>query len=269
MSMGNYHVALYAERQRTRLCSCGRKRVPGYKKCAHCRRVQKARSKSRKLSGLCLCGKPVTLSKESCNLCLEKAAMRRANKKKKGKCQCGRKPKRGSKVCKFCQSLGSAARARIKLAGLCHCGQPPDAEFVTCSRCRSNAKARYIRRMRSDEKFVATAKIRGSIIYGIIRSKGAKKAHSSEVILGCTIAFAREHIEKQFALGMSWGNRHIWQIDHYIPCNAFNLTDERQQRLCNNWRNLRPMWEKDNLLKGYKFPKDFKQCMAELEANVP
>jgi len=46
------------------------------------------------------------------------------------------------------------------------------------------------------------------------------------------------------------------------------MANERDQRMCNNWRNLRPMWGKDNFLKHDKLPLDFKQRWKELEAVV-
>lgn len=250
------------------LCYCGGACVPGFKKCAPCRDRQAARAEKRKRAKLCACGRVPLEGMKGCKLCTEKAASRRAKKRNSGRCQCGRNPPKGTKVCDFCRELGVVARTRIKIAGLCHCGKPPSIGFLTCKSCRDVANARYARRVKSDKNFAATAKLRGSVIYGVIRSKGAKKAQSAETLLGCTIAFARKHIEQQFAPGMTWHNRELWHIDHYIPCGAFNLTDEYQQRLCNNWRNLRPLWEKDNLLKGSKLPTDFRQRMIELEINV-
>lgn len=251
------------------LCHCGDVRVVGYKKCANCRRSQADRSELRKVCGMCLCGKWPRLGAKSCETCLEKAKVRRIIKKEAGLCQCGRRPTNGKKVCAFCKKMGANSRNRIKQAGLCSCGNTPSDGHSTCANCRKLAMGRYHRRIREDKNFIALSKIRGSIIYGIIRSKGAKKLHRTEVLLGCTIAFARNHIEQQFPSGMTWENRELWHIDHYIPCETFDLTDERQQRLCNNWRNLRPMWEKENLQKSSKLPADYEQRLAELEENVP
>lgn len=51
---------------------------------------------------------------------------------------------------------------------------------------------------------------------------------------------------------MSWGNygKFGWHIDHIIPCAAFDLAREDHQMVCFNYRNLQPLWSKDNLSKG-------------------
>jgi hypothetical protein len=51
---------------------------------------------------------------------------------------------------------------------------------------------------------------------------------------------------------MSWENhgRGGWHIDHIVPCALFDLTRPEQQKSCFNYKNLQPLWEKDNLIKG-------------------
>jgi hypothetical protein len=73
-------------------------------------------------------------------------------------------------------------------------------------------------------------------------------------IVGCTPEQLREHIDKQFLPGMTWDNHgiytlanpHIWQIDHIILCNMFDLSTEQGRKACFNYKNLRPWWGKDN-----------------------
>jgi hypothetical protein len=50
---------------------------------------------------------------------------------------------------------------------------------------------------------------------------------------------------------MTWENWTIdvWHLDHIRPCTSFDLKDEDQQRVCFNWRNLRPIWARENLVK--------------------
>lgn len=249
-------------------CLCGGIRVEGFRKCTDCRKAQEIRYKNRKQAGLCLCGRPTLPNRKGCAICTEKAKRRRLNKKKAGKCQCGRTPTAGRKVCRHCLKVNLTNQIMSRVCGLCNCGRGVLPGYLSCPGCRNKANVRHARRVREDRNYAALMKIRGSLIYGIIRSKGAKKVHPTEKLLGCTVAFARKHIEQQFAPGMTWENKELWHIDHYVPCGAFNMTDERQQRLCNNWRNLRPLWEKDNLKKGSNFPPDFQERVAELEANV-
>lgn len=51
---------------------------------------------------------------------------------------------------------------------------------------------------------------------------------------------------------MNWGNHGLegWHIDHIIPCNAFDLSDESQQKKCFHFSNLQPLWAFENLSKG-------------------
>lgn len=40
-----------------------------------------------------------------------------------------------------------------------------------------------------------------------------------------------------------------WHVDHVIPVDFFDITNNVQQRICFNWSNLRPLKAKDNLTK--------------------
>ena len=44
----------------------------------------------------------------------------------------------------------------------------------------------------------------------------------------------------------------VWQIDHCLPAASFNLLAENDMKMCFNWINLRPMYVKDNIIKGDK-----------------
>lgn len=61
------------------------------------------------------------------------------------------------------------------------------------------------------------------------------------------------HIESKFTDGMSWHNRDQWHIDHIRPCASFDLTDEAQRLECFNYKNLQPLWARDNLVKSNKY----------------
>lgn len=82
-----------------------------------------------------------------------------------------------------------------------------------------------------------------------LRNK-AKKARKTSELIGCSISFLMEYLESKFQKGMSWQNYGKWHIDHIIPCSAFNLLDETEQRKCFNYKNLQPLWAKDNCSKG-------------------
>lgn len=91
---------------------------------------------------------------------------------------------------------------------------------------------------------------RNRVWAAITRGKGAKSAKTSELI-GCTTAFLRGHLEKQFKPGMSWANQgSYWHLDHIRPCASFDLTDPAQQRTCFHFSNLQPLTAWENLTKG-------------------
>lgn len=84
----------------------------------------------------------------------------------------------------------------------------------------------------------------------------AQKTGSAVRDLGCTILEVKSHLEKQFQSRMSWNNygngEDTWNIDHIIPLMSFNLSDRRQFIRAVNYKNLQPLWDKDNKSKGCK-----------------
>ena len=101
------------------------------------------------------------------------------------------------------------------------------------------------------ENPVAAMKARlRSRIRRAFRLAGYGKDSSTHEMLGCSFEKLKDHIERQFLNGMSWGNRSKWHIDHIVPlATAKNIAD--MERL-NHYSNLRPMWAADNLAKGSK-----------------
>ena len=68
----------------------------------------------------------------------------------------------------------------------------------------------------------------------------------------CSPIELRAHIERQFKVGMTWGNYGKWHVDHIVPCSAFDLTNPEHIKTCFHFNNLRPLWAKDNMEKGAK-----------------
>ena len=109
-------------------------------------------------------------------------------------------------------------------------------------------------------------RLRENPIYRLIRAcrsritkalRGRDKSARTQELIGCTWEELRRHIESQFTKGMNWNNRGFgagkWNIEHEKPFALFpNLTPKEQKIVC-NWRNLRPMWQPDNLKKGTKW----------------
>lgn len=96
-------------------------------------------------------------------------------------------------------------------------------------------------------------KLKTSIRSRILKTiKRGCKHLPSENLLGCNWRTAREHIESLWEEGMTWENHGLygWHIDHIIPCAAFDLTKEEEQKKCFHYTNLQPLWAKENLRKG-------------------
>ena len=109
-----------------------------------------------------------------------------------------------------------------------------------------------------------------TLISTALKHVGVRKSLRTAELVGCSIEELHGHLERNFQDGMSWENysRHGWHIDHIRPSASFDLEDEEQQKTCNNWRNLLPMWAADNIGKGDRYDYvdevEWAQYMCEL-----
>jgi len=118
------------------------------------------------------------------------------------------------------------------------------------------------KRLREDPAFAIMHRLRRRV-RGALKVQGANKTIGTMKLLGCTSAFFRSYIEKQFVDGMTWENRDKWHIDHRVPCAAFNLLDPLQQRYCFWYKNHQPMFAKDNLSKSNKYKQEDKERLVK------
>ena len=134
---------------------------------------------------------------------------------------------------------------------------------------KANIKARalidpaYARKTKQANNARHMGKYKSNIIYKLrhrLRSristavrKGYKTLKFCEY-LGCDLQTLKKHLEDQFQPGMSWDNHGNsgWHIDHILPLSAFDLENEEQLRIAGNYKNLQPLWAKDNLIKSNK-----------------
>jgi hypothetical protein len=87
-----------------------------------------------------------------------------------------------------------------------------------------------------------------------LKSQGAKKDVTTLKLCGESWNFVWSHLESQFKEGMTrenYGSRG-WTIDHIKPVASFNLNDPEEQKKCNHYTNLQPLWWWENLSKGNK-----------------
>lgn len=95
------------------------------------------------------------------------------------------------------------------------------------------------------KRFMRMAVARVSRVYGM------KKTQRTLWYFGCTHQFLRSYLEQRFKPGMTWENRgSAWEIDHIIPLSSFDLTSKSDQRRCNHYTNLRPLWKAENRAKS-------------------
>ena len=70
--------------------------------------------------------------------------------------------------------------------------------------------------------------------------------------LGCRKGDFKKHIESQFQSGMTWDTYGTWSLDHMLPVNAFDHTDDGDIVKCWHYTNLKPEWYWFNVWKDDK-----------------
>ena len=107
-------------------------------------------------------------------------------------------------------------------------------------------------RIKSDFNFKLACNLR-SRTYKAFKSQNVRKTNKTFNLLGCSHLFFKNWIVHQLYGIMTIENyAFVWQIDHILPIASFNLLDENDMKKCFNWINLRPMYIKDNIVKGDK-----------------
>ena len=111
---------------------------------------------------------------------------------------------------------------------------------------------RHVRKRKiTDPGFRLTHNLRTAM--NIAFKNNAKSGRTIE-LLGCSIEELKNHLERLFPPGMSWGNygRYGWHIDHIIPLSYFDMSDPEQQKRAWHYTNLQPLWAQDNIRKKNK-----------------
>jgi hypothetical protein len=119
---------------------------------------------------------------------------------------------------------------------------------------RKTMQAYNVKKYNTDPQFNIATKIRRRISMAI-HNQYTKKATLTVELLGCSFLELKSYIESKFTLGMTWDKILSVEIhlDHIRPCASFDLTDPEQQKQCFNYKNLQPLWAKDNLQKSDKW----------------
>lgn len=114
---------------------------------------------------------------------------------------------------------------------------------------------RHMHRYRNDSMYrlIHNQRKRISTAFDRVNKKHHKSMRSMELI-GCTQEYLVKHIEGKFKPGMSWDNYGSeWHVDHIIPISWFDLSNKSCQAIAFGFKNLQPLWKRENLLKGSNF----------------
>ena len=104
------------------------------------------------------------------------------------------------------------------------------------------------KKLKTDINWILKKRLRGRLWQAL---KGKNKSKRTMELLGVPhIDFLKTWLECKFKEGMTWENRHLWHIDHVLPCSSFDLTKPEEQAKCFHYTNLQPLWAGENLSKG-------------------
>jgi hypothetical protein len=150
--------------------------------------------------------------------------------------------KDGSKLCcvKECIALS-------RFEDFCHRHSDQNYKMRTCIRQRIYENNKY----RTDPNYKIAKNLRRRLVE-FVNNGFATKSESAIIRIGCTLDELKIHLSNKFKDGMTWENYGQWHIDHIIPCAAFDLHSEEQQKKCFHYSNLQPLWARDNIVKGSK-----------------
>ncbi len=107
------------------------------------------------------------------------------------------------------------------------------------------------KRKQSDPLYKLSVSLR-SMISTTIKKNGYKKLSKTELILGCSFDFLKQHLESQFQDWMSWDNYGLyngelnygWDIDHIVPLSS--ALNENDLLRLNHYSNLKPLCSYNN-----------------------
>jgi len=125
----------------------------------------------------------------------------------------------------------------------------------------------YKKRYHSDPEYNLICRLRTRMNIVVKRAGLDKKCASTSELLGISTQGLKEWLEAQFTEDMTWENRSDWHVDHIIPCDAFDMTVEENQRICFWYKNLQPLWAEENLKKSNTYTEEEKQALISAYCN--
>lgn len=136
-------------------------------------------------------------------------------------------------------------------------------------RLSENSRKYYHKKGRYNTQYMLRGRLRSRIADAIKYYTGRKKTGKTIDLIGCSIGYFKEYIESKFDENMSWENYgSYWNVDHIIPCRAFDLTQEIEQRKCFHYTNMQPLKKEENYSKGDRLP-DGSRARHLSPQNIP
>lgn len=106
----------------------------------------------------------------------------------------------------------------------------------------------YIKQKRDNDPLFKLRQNVRSRVKMFIRTSQISTSQNTNKLLGCNYETLKRHLESKFVDGMNWDNYGEWHIDHIKP--LFLAKNEAELISLCNYKNLQPLWAKDNLIKG-------------------
>ena len=137
-------------------------------------------------------------------------------------------------------------------------------KYRTTEKGKANARRgikKHRKKIKTDPKKFAEFKylnnLRGRVkkVMKIKYKSKRTRIGPKSVFFGCSYRDLRDHIEKQFKPGMNWSNYGQWHVDHIKPFSLFNISKRSELLKAFNYKNLQPLWAKENLKKSSKYNK--------------
>lgn len=105
----------------------------------------------------------------------------------------------------------------------------------------------------TDVNFRLKYNLRSRIWNALQNQKGTKSKRTLE-LLGCTIEEYKHYHKLLFKPEMNWDNHGIvWEIDHIIACDNFDLTDPEQQKQCFHYTNTQPLFKTTEIAESFGY----------------
>jgi len=131
------------------------------------------------------------------------------------------------------------------------------ARRIKCPEYREKQRTKWRLQKRKQRQHDPAFKLKDNICRRIrhaLKARGATKTQRTMGLVGCSMITLQRHLETLFLPGMNWDNQGAaWHVDHIVPLHAFDLSDHTQLRIANWYRNLQPLWARDNLRKSAKY----------------